>query len=55
MWGLLGLGGDDVSPVGVDFAETSPAFSVVGPPGSGRNTTLAAPWPSPCWPPAPAW
>ncbi|MEU6227716.1 FtsK/SpoIIIE domain-containing protein [Streptomyces sp. NPDC047042] len=42
MWGLLGLGGDDVSPVGVDFADTSPAFSVTGPPGSGRSTTLAA-------------
>ncbi|WP_327343249.1 FtsK/SpoIIIE domain-containing protein [Streptomyces europaeiscabiei] len=42
MWGLLGLGGDDVSPVGVDFADTSPTFSVVGPPGSGRSTTLAA-------------
>jgi S-DNA-T family DNA segregation ATPase FtsK/SpoIIIE len=42
MWGLLGLGGDDVSPVGVDFADTSPTFSVVGPPGSGRSTTLAS-------------
>ncbi|WP_246203720.1 FtsK/SpoIIIE domain-containing protein [Streptomyces tailanensis] len=42
MWGLLGLGGDDVSPVGVDFADTSPAFAVTGPPGSGRSTTLAA-------------
>ena len=42
MWGLLGLGGDDVSPVGVDFADTAPTFSVVGPPGSGRSTTLAS-------------
>ncbi|MGW0706316.1 FtsK/SpoIIIE domain-containing protein [Streptomyces sp. NPDC002643] len=42
MWGLLGLGGDDVSPVGVDFADLTPAFSVVGPPGSGRSTTLAS-------------
>jgi S-DNA-T family DNA segregation ATPase FtsK/SpoIIIE len=42
MWGLLGLGGDDVSPVGVDFADASPAFLVAGPPGSGRSTTLAS-------------
>lgn len=54
MWGLLGLGGGDVSPVGVDFADTSPTFSVVGPPGSGRSTTWP-PWRSPCSPRAPAW
>ncbi|MCL8011506.1 FtsK/SpoIIIE domain-containing protein [Streptomyces sp. AS02] len=41
-WGLLGLGGDDVAPVGVDFAGPSPAFVVAGPPGSGRSTTLAS-------------
>jgi len=42
MWGLLGLGGDDVAPVGVDFAGSSPTFVVVGPPGSGRSTALAS-------------
>lgn len=42
MWALLGLGGDEVAPVGVDFAETSPTFAVSGPPGSGRSTTLAS-------------
>jgi S-DNA-T family DNA segregation ATPase FtsK/SpoIIIE len=42
MWGLLGLGGDDVAPVGVDFVGSSPAFVVAGPPGSGRSTTLAS-------------
>ncbi|KPI11132.1 cell division FtsK/SpoIIIE [Actinobacteria bacterium OK074] len=42
LWGLLGLGGDDVSPVGVDFAGASPTFVVAGPPGSGRSTTLAS-------------
>jgi S-DNA-T family DNA segregation ATPase FtsK/SpoIIIE len=41
-WGLLGLGGDDVAPVGVDFAGSSSAFVVAGPPGSGRSTTLAS-------------
>ncbi|MFJ8532253.1 hypothetical protein [Streptomyces sp. NPDC093591] len=41
LWGLLGLGGDDVAPVGVDFAGSSPTFVVAGPPGSGRSTTLA--------------
>ncbi|MEV0642060.1 FtsK/SpoIIIE domain-containing protein [Streptomyces sp. NPDC050619] len=42
LWGLLGLGGDDVAPVGVDFAGSSPTFVVGGPPGSGRSTTLAS-------------
>jgi len=42
MWGLLGLGGDDVAPVGVDFADSSPTFTAIGPPGSGRSTTLAS-------------
>ncbi|WP_329222798.1 FtsK/SpoIIIE domain-containing protein [Streptomyces sp. NBC_01485] len=42
MWGLLGLGGDDVAPVGVDFADTTSTFAVAGPPGSGRSTTLAS-------------
>ncbi|MEY9989039.1 hypothetical protein ABIE67_001071 [Streptomyces sp. V4I8] len=42
MWALLGLDGDEVAPVGVDFAETSPTFAVSGPPGSGRSTTLAS-------------
>lgn len=41
LWGLLGLGGDDVAPVGVDFSQ-SPTFVVAGPPGSGRSTTLAS-------------
>ncbi|MFF3334054.1 FtsK/SpoIIIE domain-containing protein [Streptomyces sp. NPDC002888] len=42
MWGLLGLGGDEVAPVGVDFADSSPTLAVAGPPGSGRSTTLAS-------------
>jgi len=41
MWGLLGLGGDDLAPIGVDFA-SSPSFLIAGPPGSGRSTALAS-------------
>ncbi|MEV4614907.1 FtsK/SpoIIIE domain-containing protein [Kitasatospora sp. NPDC049258] len=42
MWGLLGLGGDDAGPVGVDLAGSAAAFAVLGPPGSGRSTALAS-------------
>lgn len=42
MWGLLGMGGDDAGPIGVDFAGSSPAFGVLGPPRTGRSNTLAA-------------
>ncbi|MFJ7049347.1 FtsK/SpoIIIE domain-containing protein [Streptomyces sp. NPDC101112] len=41
LWALLGLGGDEVAAVGVDFA-ASPTFVIAGPPGSGRSTTLAS-------------
>ncbi|GAA4235090.1 FtsK/SpoIIIE domain-containing protein [Actinomadura meridiana] len=41
LWGLLGVGGDDAGPVGVDFATPAPTFLVAGPPGSGRSNTLA--------------
>jgi S-DNA-T family DNA segregation ATPase FtsK/SpoIIIE len=41
LWGLLGVGGDDASAVGVDFAGPAPSFVVAGPPGSGRSNTLA--------------
>ncbi|MFJ6217297.1 FtsK/SpoIIIE domain-containing protein [Streptomyces sp. NPDC092296] len=42
MWGLLGLGGDDAGPVGVDFGGSAAAFAVLGPAGSGRSTALAS-------------
>ncbi len=42
MWGLLGLGGDEAGPVGVDFAGSAAAFAVLGPAGSGRSTALAS-------------
>ncbi|GII52603.1 cell division protein FtsK [Planotetraspora thailandica] len=41
MWGLVGLGGDDAGPVGVDFTGPAAVFGVYGPPGSGRSTALA--------------
>ena len=40
-WALLGVGGDDLRPVGIDLLVDGPAFVVAGPPGSGRSTTLA--------------
>ncbi|MBV2356450.1 hypothetical protein KUM39_19050 [Streptomyces sp. J2-1] len=40
--GLLGIGGDDVAPVWVDFTTVASNFVVVGPPGSGRSTALAS-------------
>ncbi|QNA78455.1 hypothetical protein C8250_038325 [Streptomyces sp. So13.3] len=42
LWGLLGIGGDDLEPVGVDFAADSPSFLISGPPGAGRSTALAS-------------
>ena len=40
-WALVGVGGDDLTPLGVDLALDGPAFVVAGPAGSGRSTTLA--------------
>ncbi|MEC4020237.1 FtsK/SpoIIIE domain-containing protein, partial [Streptomyces sp. H27-D2] len=42
LWGLLGIGGDDLGPVGVDFASDAPSFLISGPPGAGRSTALAS-------------
>ncbi|MEU3711027.1 FtsK/SpoIIIE domain-containing protein [Streptomyces catenulae] len=42
MWALLGIGGDEVRPLGFDFLSGGGSFAVVGPPGSGRSTALAA-------------
>ena len=39
-WALVGVGGDEAGPVGLDVMAT-PAVLVAGPPGSGRSSTLA--------------
>jgi S-DNA-T family DNA segregation ATPase FtsK/SpoIIIE len=39
---LLGVGGDDAAPIGVDLAEYGPGFLIAGPPRSGRSTALCA-------------
>ncbi|HWH27459.1 MAG TPA: FtsK/SpoIIIE domain-containing protein [Mycobacteriales bacterium] len=36
----LGVGGDELEPVGVDLAEHLPGFLVAGPPRSGRSSAL---------------
>ncbi|MEU5976547.1 FtsK/SpoIIIE domain-containing protein [Streptomyces sp. NPDC047315] len=42
LWGLLGIGGDELDPLGVDFAADAPSFLISGPPGTGRSTALAS-------------
>jgi S-DNA-T family DNA segregation ATPase FtsK/SpoIIIE len=40
LWGLVGVGGDELTAHGPDLAEGVPAFIVAGPPRSGRSTVL---------------
>jgi S-DNA-T family DNA segregation ATPase FtsK/SpoIIIE len=40
LWALIGIGGDELEPIGVDLQESGPGFVVAGPPKSGRSTTL---------------
>lgn len=42
LWTLVGLGGDNLDPIGVDLAEGGGGFVVAGPNRSGRSTALAA-------------
>ncbi|MDQ6615858.1 MAG: FtsK/SpoIIIE domain-containing protein, partial [Actinomycetota bacterium] len=42
LWVLVGIGGDDVKPVGLDLALEGPGFVIGGPPRSGRSSTLLA-------------
>ncbi|MFF0220147.1 FtsK/SpoIIIE domain-containing protein [Streptomyces vinaceus] len=42
LWALLGVGGDEVGPLGYDFQEGGGSFVVAGPPRTGRSTALAA-------------
>jgi S-DNA-T family DNA segregation ATPase FtsK/SpoIIIE len=40
LWGLVGVGGDELTACGPDLADGVPAFIVGGPPKSGRSTIL---------------
>ncbi len=40
LWGLVGVGGDELLALGPDLAEASATFVVAGPPKSGRSTVL---------------
>ncbi|MDT9690561.1 FtsK/SpoIIIE domain-containing protein [Streptomyces sp. P9(2023)] len=40
LWALLAVGGDELSPLGVDLEESGPGFVIAGPPKSGRSTAL---------------
>jgi DNA segregation ATPase FtsK/SpoIIIE, S-DNA-T family len=42
LWGLVGVGGDELTARGPDLGDGVPAFIVAGPPKSGRSTILAA-------------
>ncbi|WP_330306561.1 MULTISPECIES: FtsK/SpoIIIE domain-containing protein [unclassified Streptomyces] len=40
LWGLAGIGGDDIMGFGPDLAQGVPTFVIAGPAKSGRSTTL---------------
>jgi S-DNA-T family DNA segregation ATPase FtsK/SpoIIIE len=40
LWALVGVGGDELGPIGVDLLAEGPGFTVAGPPRSGRSTVL---------------
>ncbi|WP_435131328.1 FtsK/SpoIIIE domain-containing protein [Actinacidiphila sp. bgisy144] len=40
LWALMGVGGDELAPVGIDLEEAGPGFVIAGPPKSGRSTAL---------------
>jgi S-DNA-T family DNA segregation ATPase FtsK/SpoIIIE len=42
LWALIGAGGDELGPVGVDLLAEGPGFTIAGPPRSGRSTVLMA-------------
>ncbi|MGH3278963.1 MAG: FtsK/SpoIIIE domain-containing protein, partial [Trebonia sp.] len=42
LWGLVGVGGDQLAACGPDLASGVPAFIVAGPPKSGRSTILVS-------------
>lgn len=42
LWALLGVGGDELTSVGVDLADGPSTFLIAGPPRSGRSNLLAS-------------
>jgi DNA segregation ATPase FtsK/SpoIIIE, S-DNA-T family len=40
LWALVGAGGDELGPIGIDLLAEGPGFTVAGPPRSGRSTVL---------------
>jgi S-DNA-T family DNA segregation ATPase FtsK/SpoIIIE len=40
LWALVGAGGDELGPQGLDVRDEGPGVVVAGPPRSGRSTTL---------------
>jgi DNA segregation ATPase FtsK/SpoIIIE, S-DNA-T family len=40
LWALLGAGGDELMPQGLDVRDEGPGLTVAGPPRSGRSSTL---------------
>ena len=42
LWGLAGVGGDELTALGPDLSEGGPAFIVAGPARSGRSAVLAS-------------
>ena len=42
LWGLVGVGGDELTGLGPDLSDGTPAFIVAGPARSGRSAVLAS-------------
>ncbi|MBQ1119271.1 FtsK/SpoIIIE domain-containing protein [Streptomyces sp. B15] len=42
LWALVGVGGDELGPLGVDLSQHGPGFVIAGPPKSGRSTAVCA-------------
>ncbi len=40
LWALVGVGGDELGPVGLDIRDEGPGLTIAGPPRSGRSATL---------------
>jgi DNA segregation ATPase FtsK/SpoIIIE, S-DNA-T family len=40
LWALVGAGGDELGPLGLDIRDQGPGLTVAGPPRSGRSATL---------------